>query len=103
MLNIEPDLELFSLGEPGGPVSIHATTPPRRCAGKASAGKPAKRACGASRKNSRAAASRLPRAPAASSLPPACDGPSGPAPAAFDGPSGPVPAVFDGPSGPMPY
>ena len=94
MLNIEPDLELFSLGEPGGPVSIHATTPPRRCAGKASAGKPAKRACGASRKKSPAAAS---------SLPPAFDGPSGPAPAAFDGPSGPVPAVFDGPSGPMPY
>lgn len=95
MLNIEPDLELFSLGEPGGPVSIHATTPLRRCAGKASAGKPAKRACGASRKKS--------PSPAASSLPPAFDGPSGPAPAAFDGPSGPVPAVFDGPSGPMPY
>lgn len=82
MLNVETDLELFALGEPGGPVSIHQKTAPAKAVKKSSAKGKAK------------------RTPVQSTLPPTAsfhsDGPSGPAFA--DGPSGP--AFTDGPSGP---
>lgn len=90
MLNVETDLEAFSLGEPGGPVSIHLKTAPAKIR-KASAKGRAKTAK---------------TAPVASTLPPAVsaafsDGPSGPG-FFSDGPSGPG-FFSDGPSGPAFY
>ncbi len=86
MLNVETDLELFSLGEPGGPVSIHQKIAPGKV-----------RKASAKGRHKAAKAATMP-----SSLPPVADfhgdGPSGPA-FFSDGPSGPG-FFSDGPSGP---
>ncbi len=93
MLNVPVDVDLFSLGEPGGPVSLQTpATPKKRCA----AASPAPKAAPASR---RKAPAKKP-APVPSLL--RQDGPSGPMGGGFDGPSGPMGGGgFDGPSGPM--
>ncbi len=85
MLNVETDLEVFSLGEPGGPVSIHQKTAPAKIRKVSAKGK----------------AKVAKAAFAQSSLPPAMgfQGDSSPAPAFSDGPSGPG-FFSDGPSGP---
>lgn len=102
MLNIIPDLDQFSLGEPGGPVSIYA-------APTAAAKKSAKRAC-ASKASAKTVAHVARRAPAKKSdgakweLPSLAMGPSVAMAGGFaDGPSGPMMSggFVDGPSGPM--
>ena len=97
MLNIIPDLEQFSLGEPGGPVSL-------KLQGKS--GKPAKAMpkLPAMKKTAHRVSTSAPVK--AASANPYNYGPSGPA--FSGGPSGPMftggpsgPAFMGGPSGPM--
>ena len=103
MLNIIPDLEQFSLGEPGGPVSIYA-------APKAAAKKTAKCACApkaaAQKKCCVAKKSAEKKSDSGKwELPSLAAGPSGPMMGGgyADGPSGPMMGggFADGPSGPM--
>lgn len=102
MINITPDLEQFSLGEPGGSVSMK---PNASSAKKAPAKKaPAKAVAKASscKCACKKTSGKKSKEPAAGSAFPALDaGPSGPMFGGgmfMDGPSGPM---FDGPSGPM--
>ncbi|GEM_PF-6849033 len=98
MLNITPDLEQFSLGEPGGPVSMKAATK-KPAAKKAPATKLKPVAVPAKKSTCKKSASKA-AAPAQSGYPALDAGPSGPM-LNFgfqDGPSGPM--FQDGPSGP---
>ena len=97
MMNIIPDLEQFSLGEPGGPVSLKLQGKP---------GKPAKATPKllAVKKTAHRVSTSAPVK--AASANPYNYGPSGPA--FIGGPSGPMftggpsgPAFGEGPSGPM--
>ncbi len=92
MLNVAVDLDLFSLGEPGGPVSLQAPVTKKGKVVPAAAPK----ASAPPRRKAAAPAKKAPVAPVLRQ-----DGPSGPLGSAFDGPSGPMGSAFDGPSGPM--
>ena len=91
MLNVPVDVDLFSLGEPGGPVSLQAPVTKKGKVVPAAAPK----ASAPSRRKAAAPAKKAPVAPVLRQ-----DGPSGPLGSGFDGPSGPM-GGFDGPSGPM--
>ncbi len=91
MLNVPVDVDLFSLGEPGGPVSLQAPVTKKGKVVPAAAPK----ASAPSRRKAAAPAKKAPVAPVLRQ-----DGPSGPM-GGFDGPSGPLGSGFDGPSGPM--